>query len=145
MTLEQWRNVLGSENFWSGVFASMLAAAIVAVLVFIFRNSFSMLKERRERGRRENEIFDSALRLSSPYAPFAFGAVQGKALRYFVSAVFFAYIGDIFSVLYPVNNLIYVIALYYVYLSLKWFFKIERRAVEIINSVTHTSKNDSGD
>lgn len=139
MTPEKLGKIFESENFWVGVLGSMLAAVILAIIVFIFRNSIRLFLERRNKGNEESDTFDSALSLSSPYAPFAFGVVQGRALRYFLTAVFIAYVGDILQIFYPFNLLVYLVSLYYIYLGLKWFFRIERRALEIINSIRDSS------
>lgn len=136
MSNDQWADIVISKSFWVGVLSSAAAAALVGVIVYMFRNSFGILKRQRERGRRENETFDAAMRLSSPYVSFAFGVVQARALRYFLTAVFIAYVGDIAGeFINPFNILIYIIALYYIFLGLKWFFKIEKRGLDILSTM----------
>lgn len=132
MSYEGWLGLIGSEGFWGGVLASILAAIVIGIAGYIFRKSIRAFSERQEQSRKENEIFESALSLSSPFAPFAFGVVQGRALRYFVVAVFIAYVGDILGVFWPLNIGIYCISLIFIFQSLRWFFKIETRAMEIL-------------
>ena len=135
MQYEKWLELVGTEGFWGGVFASILAAAIVGVALFIFKNSLKILIDRREKGRREEEIFQTALEISSPYAPFAFGIVQGRALRYFLIAVFIAYVGDIMGLFWPLNIGFYALALIYIGFGIRWFFKIEKRGMEILSKI----------
>lgn len=132
MSYEGWLELIGSEGFWGGVLASILAAIVIGIAGYIFRKSIRAFSEKQEQNRKENEIFESALSLSSPFAPFAFGVVQGRALRYFVVAVFIAYVGDILGVFWPLNIGIYCISLIFIFQSLRWFFKIETRAMEIL-------------
>jgi hypothetical protein len=134
MDLDAWPKIIDKGDFWTGVLASVVAAAIVGIIVYIFKNSLSIFAKQRAIGRKENEIFESALNVSSPYAPFAFGVVQGRALRYFLTAVFIAYVGDILGEIYPFNLVFYLISLYFIFLGLRWFFRIEKRAMEILNS-----------
>ena len=134
MSYEGWLELIGSEGFWGGVLASILAAIVIGIAGYIFRNSIRAFSQRQKQSRKENEIFESALSLSSPFAPFAFGVVQGRALRYFVVAVFIAYVGDILGIFWPLNIGIYCISLVFIFQSLRWFFKIEKRAMEILLS-----------
>lgn len=134
MDLDNLFELVKTEGFWGGVLASILATGIVTVLALIFRNSIRTLVEQRKKGRLEDELFDDALKLSSPYAPFAFGVVQGRALRYFLIAVFIAYIGDIMGLFWPINIVFYIFSLFYILQGLRWFYRIEKRAMEILDS-----------
>ena len=98
MSYEGWLELIGSEGFWGDVLASIFAVIVIGIAGYIFRNSIRAFSQRQKQSRKENEIFESALSLSSPFAPFAFGVVQGRALRYFVAAVFIAYVGDILGI-----------------------------------------------
>jgi hypothetical protein len=119
--------------FWTGVASSVVAATILGIVAYIFRNSFAILSQQRAKSKKNSEAFVQALDKSSPYAPFAFGVAQGRGLRHFLTAAFFAYVGDILSMTYPANLLVYFISLAYVFFGLRWFFLIERKALEIIN------------
>ncbi len=134
MNTDKWLTLVGTEGFWGGVLASILASMILVILGFIFKNTLSAVSEQRKQSKEENEIFNEALKLGSPYAPFAFGVAQGRALRYFVIAVFVAYIGDILGIFWPLNIAMYCFSLVFLLQSLRWFYRIEERAKQILKS-----------
>lgn len=127
--------LVGTEGFWGGVLSSIVAALILAIFGIIFRHGIMSARHSWKRRRDEGEMFNNAMNVSSPYAPFAFGVAQGRALRLFITAVFVAYIGDILSAfIFPFSTLAYVAALAFLFMSLQWFYRIERRAAAIFSS-----------
>ena len=134
MDSNNWLTLIGTEGFWGGVLASIMAAIILGIAGFLFRNTFKAISEQRKQSQEESQIFDEALKLGSPYAPFAFGVAQGRALRYFVVAVFIAYIGDILGIFWPLNIAMYCLSLVFLFQSLRWFYRIEERAKSILKS-----------
>ncbi|MBE1293811.1 MAG: hypothetical protein GJ677_15115 [Rhodobacteraceae bacterium] len=134
MNTDSWLTLVRSEGFWGGVLASILAAIILGIAAFIFRNTLRAVTEQRKQSREESQVFDEALKLGSPFAPFAFGVAQGRALRYFVVAVFIAYIGDILGIFWPLNIAMYCFSLVFLFQSLRWFYRIEDRAKQILKS-----------
>ena len=130
---DSWIALATGQDFWAGVLASMVAAAIIAILIRIFRSSLENVRQYAERGKEEGRAFEEALSLSGPYAPFAFGVAQGRGLRMFVTAVVIAYVGEILgNFIWPFHVVLYFISLIYLYLSLGWFAKIEKKALSIL-------------
>lgn len=134
MDNENWLNLIGTQAFWGGVLASIMAAIILWGAGFIFRNTFEAVSETRKQSQEEHKIFDEALKLSSPYAPFAYGVVQGRALRYFITAVFIAQIGDALGFIWPFNIVLYCLSFIFLFQSLRWLYRIEEQAKQILKS-----------
>jgi membrane protein YqaA with SNARE-associated domain len=103
--------IAAREDFWVGAISSMVATMIVAIVVYVFRRSLALTQAQRDRRREDDELFEQALDGSNELAPFAYGVVQARALRYFLLAVFVAYVGDIFGIFWPFNSFIYLISL----------------------------------
>jgi len=135
MNYEKWLEIVQSENFWGGVFASILAAVIVGIVLYVFRNTIKFTVESKKRREAQRKTFEAALEGSSTHAPFAYGVAQAIALRHFVVAVFIAYIGDIMGIFWPINIAFYALALVFVWFSLKWFFKIEKSALKSFEKI----------
>lgn len=135
MNYEHWLEIAQSENFWGGVLASILAASIVGIVIFMFRNTVKLTVENRKKSALQRKTFEDALDGSSNHAPFAYGVAQAIALRNFVIAVFIAYIGDIMGIFWPTNIVFYVISLAFIWSSLKWFFKIEKSALKVFEKL----------
>lgn len=129
----EWLTATDVKGFWLGVVASILATAIVASLLYIFRSSFEIWRKQSDENRLKSSSFENALSAASPYAPFAFGIAQGRALRLFFIAAVFALIGAVLSdFIYPLEGVLYAVALLYVVAALRWMNKIEQKALEII-------------
>ncbi|HEX8573932.1 MAG TPA: hypothetical protein VF759_14400 [Allosphingosinicella sp.] len=129
--MQSFFDILSGREFWVGASSSIVGAMIIAIAVYAFRRSLAITQAQRVQRRRENELFERALGASSEIAPFAYGVVQARALRYFLLAVFVAYIGDILDVLWPANGAFYIISLAFIGQGLRWFYKIERNAIQI--------------
>ncbi|KQT42028.1 hypothetical protein ASG43_17275 [Aureimonas sp. Leaf454] len=138
MAYQNWTALFASEGFIGGVLASILAAIIVSILLFISRNALSASRKTLIRSKQAQDLFEGALKASSPYAPFAFGIAQSRAIRYFLIAVFVAYLGDMFGIVWPLNIAFYAAALAFIGKALTWCYRIERRAMEIISNTPET-------
>jgi hypothetical protein len=136
MNESTWIEFLQTKAFWGGVLASIVAACVVAIFVYIFRNAIETTIEKRKRGKEIDQVFSTSLHLGDRHAPLAFIAVQSRALRYFVIAIFVAYIGDILEgFIWPFNATLYCVSLFLIWKSLDWFYRIERRARDILPSL----------
>ncbi|HEX8257363.1 MAG TPA: hypothetical protein VF589_07000 [Allosphingosinicella sp.] len=128
--------IASGKDFWVGASSSIVGASIIGIVVYVFRNALSLSRAQREKRRLEDQIFEQALDSSHSLAPFAYGIVQARALRYFLLAVFVAYVGDILSFLWPFNSIAYVLSLWFIFQGLRWLYKIEKSAMKFLRRDT---------
>jgi hypothetical protein len=120
------------DGFWSGVLASLVAMALAWIGGLLLKNSFKSIQEQREAGKRDSQVLESAMDSPTQYSMFAYGVAQARSLRFFLTAVFIAYMGDIFSPIYPVNLAFYALSLLFIFNALRWLLKIERFGLAIL-------------
>ena len=134
MTIAEWYDTI--PQFWRDLGLLALGGVIGPTLFAIFRLSGMQVSGSWRNVRERWTKFETALDSSELTAPFAFGVVQGFALRYFLVAVSLAYIGDILSFMIPAVSLVFwFLALCFVLVGVRLFLKIERRALEMLSEV----------
>ena len=131
MDMEELVSNASSIQFILGFFSSITATIVIVILSFIFKKSIDQYINQSKENKRRTKLVEESLDSTSPYAPFAFGVAQSFSLKYFIIAVFLAYIGDIAQMLYPFNILFYIISLFFIWRSIYWLYKIEEKAIKI--------------
>ena len=126
--------LLSREDLWIGVMGGVIATMLVGVIVYAFRSSFRAIGTSFSKGAQNDKVINDSLEDSGPYAAFAYGIAQARALRFFILAMLLAAIGDsqIGWFLAPLNFVMAIASVVFLFLAFKWLNKIETKGINIL-------------
>lgn len=138
--MAEWMTLIRTDGFWGGVASSIFATVVLAILATFARTTFAAANKRNDKEKRFEDMVVSALNLGGTVSNAAIAFSNARCLKYFLMAVFVAYVGDVLGVIWPFNIFLYAGSLVFIWFGLRWAIRVEKVSSDALSSHFHSPK-----